>query len=410
MSMKKKDIAIIGGSIAGCATAISLRKLGHSVTLFERSEISLHDRGAGIGIPPDLLQTCIEQDYFDADIPYYALNSRQFYTNNGQPTGKLFWQQPLYSTGLNWAVLFSQLRKRVPDEDYHIGFLVTNIVQNKNQRITLHFDQQEPQTFDVVICADGYHSLGRQFIYPDIKPIYAGYVGWRGVLPVENEFVAQSDLPFHHQIPFYFYPGGHAVFYYIPKMNQNGYLLNWLLYQDRRHLGIDQIFKDKYGITHQGSLAPGLMSQKTLDEFHQFAQQSLPSAIAQLVLNTKEPFLQAIYDLSVPSNYHQNLLLAGDANTILRPHIGSGATKALQEALALGQALNDYTSMDEACKAWDRIRSQECHRLEKLAQRMGNALVLTSQPWDAMNQETTTAWWNNLMSGDTWYATDGKHA
>src|ERR1700756_3537608 len=41
-------VGIIGGSIAGCATAALLHRAGHDVTVFERSESGLVSRGAGI--------------------------------------------------------------------------------------------------------------------------------------------------------------------------------------------------------------------------------------------------------------------------------------------------------------------------------------------------------------------------
>ncbi len=45
------NIAIVGGSITGCAAATELHRRGHAVTVLERSGEELKDRGAGIGIP-----------------------------------------------------------------------------------------------------------------------------------------------------------------------------------------------------------------------------------------------------------------------------------------------------------------------------------------------------------------------
>src|SRR5580698_1923408 len=44
-------VGIIGGSIAGCATAALLHRVGHDVVIFERSESDLVSRGAGIAAP-----------------------------------------------------------------------------------------------------------------------------------------------------------------------------------------------------------------------------------------------------------------------------------------------------------------------------------------------------------------------
>src|SRR5947207_1406824 len=52
-------VGIIGGSIAGCATAALLHRAGHDVTVFERSESDLVSRGAGIGTPTAVWQDMV---------------------------------------------------------------------------------------------------------------------------------------------------------------------------------------------------------------------------------------------------------------------------------------------------------------------------------------------------------------
>jgi len=60
-------VGIVGGSIAGCTTAIELVRLGCDVTLYERTGEELKDRGAGIGVPPSVIDTFIRRDLVDAD-------------------------------------------------------------------------------------------------------------------------------------------------------------------------------------------------------------------------------------------------------------------------------------------------------------------------------------------------------
>ena len=54
-------VGIIGGSIAGCATAALLHRAGHDVTVFERSESDLVSRGAGIGTPTAVRNALLRQ-------------------------------------------------------------------------------------------------------------------------------------------------------------------------------------------------------------------------------------------------------------------------------------------------------------------------------------------------------------
>ena len=55
VSVAGSRVAVIGGSIAGCAAAIALRRAGCEVTVFERSQGALRARGAGIIVPRPLL-------------------------------------------------------------------------------------------------------------------------------------------------------------------------------------------------------------------------------------------------------------------------------------------------------------------------------------------------------------------
>src|SRR5262245_62468142 len=64
-------VAIVGGSLAGCAAAIALRRAGCQVVVFERSTGALEDRGAGIGMPLALLRTLVERDFIDADMAHF---------------------------------------------------------------------------------------------------------------------------------------------------------------------------------------------------------------------------------------------------------------------------------------------------------------------------------------------------
>jgi glycine/D-amino acid oxidase-like deaminating enzyme len=55
-------VGIIGGSIAGCATAALPHRADHDVTIFERSESGLVSRGAGIATPTDGQDSCPTPD------------------------------------------------------------------------------------------------------------------------------------------------------------------------------------------------------------------------------------------------------------------------------------------------------------------------------------------------------------
>ena len=67
MLVRGSRVGIIGGSIAGCAAAIALERLGCDVRVFECSSGVLRDRGSGIAIPLALRDDLIDSGDLPAD-------------------------------------------------------------------------------------------------------------------------------------------------------------------------------------------------------------------------------------------------------------------------------------------------------------------------------------------------------
>ena len=78
-------VGVIGGSIAGCAAAIALERLGCIVTILERSSTGLQDRGSGIGVPPPLRDEMVANGYLPTDYPTWAGGGRRWYVADGSP-------------------------------------------------------------------------------------------------------------------------------------------------------------------------------------------------------------------------------------------------------------------------------------------------------------------------------------
>ena len=110
-------VGIIGGSIAGCATAALLHRAGHDVIVFERSESDLVSRGAGIGTLPAVWQDMMARGLVDGTVPTVRLDYIRYVTR-GSGAGQPRWLGDVQISlrGLNWAHLLQCLRRGVPDE------------------------------------------------------------------------------------------------------------------------------------------------------------------------------------------------------------------------------------------------------------------------------------------------------
>ena len=110
-------VGIIGGSIAGCATAALLHRAGHDVIVFERSGSDLVSRGAGIGTPTTVWQDMMAHGLIDETLPAFRIDYLRFVTR-GSGTGQQRWlgDVQMSFTLLNWAHLYQCFRRCVPDD------------------------------------------------------------------------------------------------------------------------------------------------------------------------------------------------------------------------------------------------------------------------------------------------------
>ena len=166
------------------------------------------------------------------------------------------------------------------------------------------------------------------------------------------------------------------------------------------------VLTDAHGVVHPTSLPPGAASAAQVAYIHHRARQQFPGYIADAVCATTTPFIQAVFDLSIPHYHRGRLCLMGDAATLCRPHAASGAVKALTNALALAEALSRPGVLDDALCAWDAAQSAEGRRLVTLGQVMGRAFVQDVPAWQQMDAAAIEHWWTALMREQHWYVTE----
>src|SRR6202042_3063595 len=105
-------VGIIGGSIAGCATAALLHRAGHDVIVFERSESDLVSRGAGILMTTAAWQDMMAHGLTDEPLPACRAGYSRFVTR-APGTGQERWlgDVQMSFTLLNSAYLYQRLRR-----------------------------------------------------------------------------------------------------------------------------------------------------------------------------------------------------------------------------------------------------------------------------------------------------------
>ncbi|MFW2339972.1 MAG: FAD-dependent monooxygenase [Acidimicrobiia bacterium] len=401
MAIEGMKIAVAGGSIAGCATAIALSRAGCDVTVFERSS-SLQDRGSGIAIPVPLRDQLIEAGYIDAGYATCRLHYRRWVVREGDlDIGRRLWGQESEGEANNWGNLWRSLRSKVPDDVYKVGSAITAYAPALDG-VQVTFDGGAQGHFDAVVGADGYRSKVRELIHPHSEPQFAGYVLWRGNYE-ESRVTDRSWLDETAEDGSWYtvcYPGGHGVFYMIPGFDDRSDIghrrVNWAVYAPTPP-GRD--------FSHPSSLAPGAVDEDLYAVFDALVDEHFPPYHQQLIRHSapEEVSLQPIYDEPVPSYVQDRLLLIGDAGTVTRPHTGSGATKALQDALSLERLAAQADNWESMAAAYNEERVASGNSLVELGRRIGYAQVESTPDWKSMKPADFVAWTKATLAGDDLY-------
>jgi 2-polyprenyl-6-methoxyphenol hydroxylase-like FAD-dependent oxidoreductase len=377
-------VAVVGGSVAGCAAAIALARAGCAVTVFERSRGVLADRGFGVGLATTAWREFVDAGYFAAAMPALRCRSRWWVVPDpaAGEAGRAAWRQPLDLLLTNWGIVWRGLRERVPDGVGRHTATVTGVrdtgagVEVTADGVTGHFD--------VAVGADGYASLLRRATGGG-HPAYAGYALWRGHYPVSRLGTPPPALD--RTGVSVMFPGGHAVFYLIPGLPGAETRVNWAAYLPLPRPG---------GLL---SLPPGTVGDGLAAELDRAVEAHFPPAWARVVRATTraELALQPIYDLAVPRYARGRLLLAGDAGALARPHAGGGVTKAVQDALALEEACREHGSWDAVLPAYDTARTANGAALVALGRRLGTAQVGRTPDWTVMDEAAYRRWWRSTV-------------
>jgi 2-polyprenyl-6-methoxyphenol hydroxylase-like FAD-dependent oxidoreductase len=298
--------------------------------------------------------------------------------------------------------LYQNLRKRVPHDVYRTGHRVVALHDRDSKGVGVELADGAVHEFDLVVCADGYTSLGRRTLFPDVDLHYAGYVLWRGFI-LENELA--ESRPMESGIRCLGYPGGHGIFYFVPGPNGSvapgQRLVNWGMYVPVSESSLADFLTDKEGYRHEGSLPPGAMPHSTETFLKRRAHERIPDYYADITDKSPNTFAYAIYDCQVPAYRQGRICLVGDAGAFARPHSAAGALKGINDATALGDALRTHSAVDEALGHWNRVQTETDNNLVRFGNQLGRALVTEIPDWSQMNAASMEKWFTSIVTIQT---------
>ena len=189
-------IGIVGAGIGGLAAANALHQAGHDVVVFEQSRQFLRV-GADINLTPNAVRAL---DGLGADIAQAVRASAARPTHRisrtwdtGEETSRLSMgdeAERKYGAPqltIHRADLLAALADAFPAERVRFGKRAQSIEARADGGVAIRFtDDSEATQLDVLIGADGIHSVVRNAMFGAESPWFTGVVAFRAVVPTER--------------------------------------------------------------------------------------------------------------------------------------------------------------------------------------------------------------------------------
>jgi len=343
-------VAIVGGSIGGLTAGLLLHDLGLDVEIFERSGEALRSRGAGIVVLPMAEKYLVQQAADDR----VSLQLTWWKYVDGE--GRVLAADADRFRFSAWSAVYRALLARFPQDRYHLNAEMVGF-DHDSQSVTASFADGTEARADLLVCADGLASTARRILLPDVEPTYAGYVAWRGTADEANlsaAAVAQLADSMLYQI----LDRGHLLVYAIPGVDGStepgARRQNFVWYHNYDPgQAFERVMTDREGVRRSLSVPPGLVRDDLWSEMGALTAQLAP-AIREVVQESPEPFVQAVFDLESPRMVFGRVCTIGDAAFSARPHVAAGTAKAAADAWALRDALEAGGDLSAALAQWER--------------------------------------------------------
>jgi 2-polyprenyl-6-methoxyphenol hydroxylase-like FAD-dependent oxidoreductase len=351
---------VIGGSMGGLFAASLLRRIGWRPDLYERNETELFGRGAGIVTHDDLLQSL---RLAGADLTDLGVQLTDRIALDRQ--GRVIERMPFEQIVTSWDRLHQILRATIPAGAHHLGCRLVRVEQNADS-VTAVFSNGRRETADLLIAADGFRSTVRQQFAPEIQPIYAGYVVWRG-LAAEANIPPEAHKAIFNTFAFYLPPNNKNIGYPIAgpdnDLRPGHRRYNWVWYRPVPASRLNDMLRGSDGVQYEVSLPPPKVRQELIEQLKRDAREFLTPAMREILEVIDKPFFTPIYDHFMPQMVYGRVAFIGDAAATARPHVGMGVAKAGTDAEVLAEEIARHgDDIDAGLAVFNRERVDASRR------------------------------------------------
>ena len=346
--MAQLRIGICGGGVGGMAAAIALRKAGHEAEVYEQTA-SYQRVGADINLTPNAVRALgslgvVQQLKETAARPTHRI-SRMWDT--GEVTSKLEMSdvaEDKYGAPqltVHRADLLNALRLQLSQEAIKLGHRA-EAVDNLEEKPRVRFTNGATHEFDVLIGADGIHSLVRKTLFGPDQPQFTGLVSYRSVvdrsklsLPNLDAFTKWWGPTPDMQIVTFPLNRGRETFVFATTPQTDWLHKSWTMPGDVEEL------------------------RRTYAAFHPEARALLAAcdSVTKSALYIRDP---------LPVWSEGRVTLLGDACHPMVPFMAQGACMAIEDAVVLGRAFDgaSESNIGDALKRYENSRKERTARVQ----------------------------------------------
>jgi FAD-dependent urate hydroxylase len=346
------QVLIIGAGIAGPALAIALRRAGYDAVIYEAMPEPRDDAGAFLNLAPNGLKALEALGLAGALEEVGFLNDRLIFRNE---SGRTLADVAVGGITMRRGELSRILREEAmaAGAEVHFGKRLLT-VEEWGGGVAARFSDGETMLGKALVGADGIHSRVRNSFFPEApKPVYGGLLNLGGIV--------QTDLP----------PTGTAMHMIFGRRAFFGYAVR---------PGGETWWFSNYEVTDEPprgvlEIADGSVYRERLRDLHR----DDPPEVTRILEAVRDDIgVWAVYDLpSIPRWHRGKIGLVGDASHAVGPHLGQGASLAIEDAFMLGKCIRDIRDPAAAFPAFERLRRERVERVLLQSRRSGRQKIPT---------------------------------
>ena len=230
-------ILIIGGGIAGLATALSLHQIGIACRVYESAD-TIEPLGVGINTLPHAVRELTELGLREAlaatavptaELAYFSAHGQRIWSEPRGEAAGYRWPQFSVHRGELQMILLDAVRERLGADSVLTGHQLTGWEETPAgvRASFLHRrtgEKRDGAEGSLLIAADGIHSTARAGFYPcEGPPIWNGAIMWRGITQAKPFLNGRTMIMAGHETQkFVAYPISRAA------MDNGLSVINWI--------------------------------------------------------------------------------------------------------------------------------------------------------------------------------------